>query len=78
MFEFSYMMKLLNTFLTIKFVEASQDKLVVVCDFVNNSSEAAYTVLNHLKKGRKTGHFTGQIKIPYYHKSHRHTPSCHI
>lgn len=59
LFEFSYIMKALNIFLTIKFVEASQDKLVVVCDFVYNSSKTAYTVLNHLKKSRKTGHFTG-------------------
>lgn len=47
-------MKFLNIQLTVEFVEASPDKLVVVCDFVYNSSKTAYTVLNHLKKGRKT------------------------
>lgn len=44
----------INRDLTIELVEASHDKLVVVSDFVYNSSKAAHTVLNNLKKHKTT------------------------
>lgn len=43
-----------QTYLTVESVEAGPDKLIVVRDFVDNSSETADTVLNHLRK-RKGG-----------------------
>lgn len=50
----SYNTRCLTAHLTIESVEASPDKLVVVRDFVDNSSKTAHTVLDHLKTGRKT------------------------
>lgn len=46
--------KLLAVYLTIESVEASPDKLVVVSDFVDNSSKTAHTVLDHLETERRT------------------------
>lgn len=47
--------------LTIESVEASPDKLVVVSDFVDNSSKTAHTVLHHLETGKRTISFVPTI-----------------
>lgn len=48
--------------LTIVTVETSPNKLVVVCDLVDNSTETAYTVLYNLGSRRNKWHHT-QVKL---------------